>query len=116
MTNNTSNSWDRREFLKWLLGLGSAATAGYLLRGLLESHSSTTITPTQQPAAASTATFTPHPTAAQAPTQAPTATSSQPPTPTPLPWVYPQGPSKLGLHTIKPNHAFPFVQEVTAAG
>ncbi|MEA3308710.1 MAG: hypothetical protein U9Q70_04255 [Chloroflexota bacterium] len=116
MRNNTSNSLDRREFLKWALGLGSAATAGYLLRGLLEGHSPTAVTPTQQPAAASTATSTPHPTATQAATQAPTATSSQPPTPTPLPWVYPQGPSKLGLHTIKPNHAFPFVQEVTAAG
>jgi hypothetical protein len=57
-----------------------------------------------------------------APSPAPTSTPTPPPTETPrptpteLPWVYPNGPSKLGLHTVSPNGAFPFVRSVTEAG
>lgn len=121
----------RRQFLKWLIGLGGAAAAGYLLRGLvgdrppaqeLPTATPTLETPTLRPSATVTrtpspatstptrATGTEEPTEESPPTQAPT------PTPTPLPWVLPEGPSKLGLHTIDPNNAFPFVRDIRATG
>ncbi|MGC9398494.1 MAG: hypothetical protein ACP5HM_05090 [Anaerolineae bacterium] len=115
---NASTDMNRREFLKWLVGLGGAAAAGYLLRDLVERRATAprltpTVAPTDTPSPEPvplTATSTPTSEAAPPPTQPP------PPTPTEIPWVYPAGVSKLGLHTIKPNNAFPFVRSLAEAG
>ena len=49
MSQRTPDSINRREFLKWLLGLGGAAAAGYLIRMLGEKRAPTAApTPTQQ--------------------------------------------------------------------
>ena len=70
--------------------------------------------PAAAPSPSPTATPSPRPTATPTGTPFPTETPS--PTPTDLPWVFPNRPSKLGLHTISPNNAFPFVRDVTEAG
>lgn len=123
---------DRRTFLKWLLGMSGAVISGNALTGCQHSRVSTlaTATPTIAPQRAETATMAPTatptvtatPTATATPTPSPTPeptstpTETPSPTPTDLPWVLPTKPSKLGLHTVKPNNAFPFVREVTEAG
>ena len=117
---------DRREFLKWLIGLGSAAALGYGLRRLTLPRPvapPATLTPTSAPSGTPSAKApTPSPPPTTGPTAHPTSTEKAPPTqpppptPTEIPWVYPQGVSKLGLHTIKPNNAFPFVRSVADAG
>lgn len=117
---------DRREFLKWLAGLGGAAALGYALRRLTMPRPAApppvptgTGAPTESPSpgtATPSVTPTTGPTASPAPTEAAPPTQPPPPTPTEIPWVYPNGVSKLGLHTIKPNNAFPFVRSVTDAG
>lgn len=121
-----SDKIDRREFLKWLIGLGGAAALGYALRRLVTQRPAAPpprATPTVAPSGTpSIAAPTPSPTLTTGPTPRPTPTEKvpptqpPPPTPTEIPWVYPEGVSKLGLHTIKPNHAFPFVRSVTDAG
>ena len=123
---NLADKIDRREFLKWLIGLGGAAALGYALRRIVAPRpSAPPLTPTSTAAPTSTqptGTSTPSPTPTSGPPASPTATEAAPPTqpppptPTEIPWVYPNGVSKLGLHTIKPNNAFPFVRSVTEAG
>lgn len=99
----------RREFLQWAAGLGGAALFGYLLRGWI------TPGPTELPSPTATGPV-PTPTGTPTPTTAPPDTATPEPTATEEPWILPNRPSKLGLHTIKPNNAFPFVRGVTEAG
>jgi hypothetical protein len=119
--NQRGHAMNRREFLKWLAALGGGAMAGYALRGVVENQAAAppptpgtaptgTPPPTQQPAATSIPTSEPEATGSPPPTEA------RAPTPTPPPWVLPTAPSKLGIHAIRPNNAFPFVRSVTEAG
>ncbi len=118
MSDTNERGMDRREFLKWLVGLVTAAAGGYLARTLVERGR----TPAPPPAPEAT----PSPTASPTPslltptpsTEPPTVppTDRPPPTPTEIPWVLPTAPSKLGLHTIKPAQGFPFVRGVREAG
>lgn len=100
----------RRTFLKGLLGATAALLGGNFLAacGNTVREDATVTSPMASPTAA------PSPAPTSTPTPPPTATPR--PTPTELPWVYPNGPSKLGLHTVSPNGAFPFVRSVTEAG
>lgn len=101
--------FSRREFLQWAAGLGGAALFGYLLRGWIAPG------PAELPSPTATGPV-PTPTGTPAPTTAPPDTATPEPTATEEPWILPNRPSKLGLHTIKPNNAFPFVRSVTEAG
>lgn len=114
---------NRRAFLKGLLALAGAA-----LTSCVRSNQEAPLLPTPatwtpeatSPTASPTASPSPYPTGAPAltstppPTETPSNTPS--PTPTEMPWVYPNKPSKLGLHTVSPNGAFPFVRGITEAG
>lgn len=101
--------FSRREFLQWAAGLGGAALFGYLLRGWIAPG------PAEPPSPTATGPV-PTPTGTPASTTAPPDTATPEPTATEEPWILPNRPSKLGLHTIKPNNAFPFVRSVTEAG
>ncbi len=123
---SSGSTLNRREFLKWLIGLGGAAAAGYLARSCARRLAPTEISPTPVPPTEtpfvppSVTPFSPTGTPGETPVETPAETrpptEPPPPTPTEIPWVLPTAPSKLGLHTIKPNSTYPFVKQVTEAG
>jgi len=91
---------NRRTFIKWVAGLTGVTAAACTAQELFKQAK-----PTPSPTPLPPSTSTPSPTDPDGTT-----------TPTEEPWILPNGPSKLGLHTIKPNNAFPFVTGVTEAG
>ncbi len=119
-----NGTMNRREFLRLLAAAGGGFLLGYWSRGLLGGGEATpaptptfTATTMPSPTLGPTATLPPTATSANVPaTSPPPPTQPPPPTPTPRPWVYPVGPSKLGIHTIEPDGTFPFVRDLVGQG
>ncbi len=114
---------NRREFLRLLAAAGGGFLLGYWSHGLIGGEETVpspsptfTATTMPSPTLGPTATLPPTPTAAAVSATSPPPTQPPPPTPTPRPWVYPSGPSKLGIHTIEPDGTFPFVRDLVAQG